>query len=62
MVLAKAIEKAKSTDTVKVARSLSGITAFSGASGIFGFDASGAAVKTPAYYIVKNGKSEVFDR
>ncbi len=60
MVLAKAIEKAKSTDTAKVTESLSEISSFSGASGVFGFDASGAAVKTPAYYIVKNGKSELY--
>lgn len=62
MVLAKAIEKAEGTDTAKVAKSLSEISSFSGASGVFRFDASGAAVKTPAYYIVKNGKSEVYNK
>ena len=62
MVLVKAIEMAKSTDTAKVVKSLSSISSFKGASGTFSFDASGAAVKTPAYYIVKNGKSEIYNK
>lgn len=60
MVLVKAIEDAKGIDAAKVVRKLSEISSFKGASGTFGFDATGAAVKTPAYYIVKNGKSELY--